>query len=186
VTDLLERLRKPELRERSVSYPTAPTDVDLEAANEIERLRNALRKELLIAADLAREIERLRAENEELRRGARPGAASPGERWTCAEGASHPVNHACGCSTARDWPEDFRHENGNYMNTCSVNAGGCGKEFLGYKRRYICKVCSGKGLASHAEPVRSTAPKTTSSPQSGTRNPKRTEDIRPSAGEEGR
>jgi len=39
---------------------------------------------------------------------------------------------------ARDWPGDFPHDNGNYMNTCHA----CGNTFTGYKRRIICRVCS--------------------------------------------
>jgi hypothetical protein len=35
------------------------------------------------------------------------------------------------------WEEDFLHENGNYMNVCRL----CNKEFLGNKRRYVCKCC---------------------------------------------
>lgn len=38
----------------------------------------------------------------------------------------------------RNWTEDFPHENGKYLNTCSS----CGKGFLGYKRRVICKLCA--------------------------------------------
>ncbi len=40
--------------------------------------------------------------------------------------------------SARDWPEDFEHENGNYMNTCTT----CANTFMGYKRRVTCKVCA--------------------------------------------
>lgn len=39
-----------------------------------------------------------------------------------------------------NWPEDFSHENGNYMHHCVD----CGKTFLGYKRRVQCKVCAQK------------------------------------------
>lgn len=39
---------------------------------------------------------------------------------------------------ARDWTEDFCHENGNYMNTCST----CKQTFMGHKRRITCKVCA--------------------------------------------
>jgi len=39
---------------------------------------------------------------------------------------------------ARDWPEDFEHENGNYMCNCST----CGKRFFGHKRRVTCKLCA--------------------------------------------
>ena len=37
-----------------------------------------------------------------------------------------------------NWKEDFIHENGNYMNICIR----CDEEFLGHKRRVICKKCS--------------------------------------------
>lgn len=37
----------------------------------------------------------------------------------------------------RSWPEDASHENGSYHCTC-VN---CGREFVGYKRRVVCRVC---------------------------------------------
>ncbi len=39
---------------------------------------------------------------------------------------------------ARNWPEDARHENGNYQCICS----NCGATFVGYKRRVTCKVCA--------------------------------------------
>ncbi len=37
----------------------------------------------------------------------------------------------------RDWKEDAALENGNYYCIC----GRCGEQFLGHKRRVICKVC---------------------------------------------
>lgn len=37
----------------------------------------------------------------------------------------------------RDWPEDFSHENGNYTNRCRH----CGHDFIGHKRRVVCKAC---------------------------------------------
>lgn len=37
-----------------------------------------------------------------------------------------------------DWPEDFKHENGNYSCTCHK----CGSSFIGHKRRVTCKLCS--------------------------------------------
>ncbi len=40
--------------------------------------------------------------------------------------------------TPRDYPEDFPHENGNYLNKCCV----CKNSFAGHKRRVVCKVCS--------------------------------------------
>jgi hypothetical protein len=36
-----------------------------------------------------------------------------------------------------DWPEDFPHENGNYMCRCYR----CKVMFYGHKRRVACKVC---------------------------------------------
>jgi hypothetical protein len=37
----------------------------------------------------------------------------------------------------KDWTEDFKHENGNYMNTCGYCKGG----FTGGKYRHTCKEC---------------------------------------------
>jgi hypothetical protein len=45
--------------------------------------------------------------------------------------------------SARDWVEDFPHENGNYENHCV----GCHLSFIGHKRRHICKVCSERAAA---------------------------------------
>lgn len=42
---------------------------------------------------------------------------------------------------ARDWTEDFDHENGQYQCRCIT----CNNLFIGHKRRLVCKVCSGKG-----------------------------------------
>lgn len=36
------------------------------------------------------------------------------------------------------WEEDFSHENGNYLCNCFV----CKRNFLGHKRRVVCKTCS--------------------------------------------
>lgn len=38
---------------------------------------------------------------------------------------------------ARDWTEDFSHENGQYQNTCVT----CQRLFIGYKRRTTCRAC---------------------------------------------
>lgn len=38
----------------------------------------------------------------------------------------------------RDWTEDFLHENGLYQCYCAR----CEKNFLGHKRRLICKCCN--------------------------------------------
>lgn len=37
----------------------------------------------------------------------------------------------------RSFEEDFHLENGEYCNTCVV----CGANFIGYKRRVVCKLC---------------------------------------------
>lgn len=39
---------------------------------------------------------------------------------------------------ACNWPEDYAHENGNYMSMCRE----CGNKFVGHKRRIKCKVCA--------------------------------------------
>lgn len=39
----------------------------------------------------------------------------------------------------RDWREDFAHENGSYQCSCCI----CEQEFIGHKRRVVCKVCAG-------------------------------------------
>lgn len=38
----------------------------------------------------------------------------------------------------RDWPEDFPHENGNYINKCCD----CQLFFMGHKRRPVCRKCA--------------------------------------------
>lgn len=43
----------------------------------------------------------------------------------------------------RNWPEDFGHENGQYLNGCIY----CSLSFVGHKRRRICKTCADKQLA---------------------------------------
>lgn len=40
-------------------------------------------------------------------------------------------------SGARDWPEDFAGENGNYANHCIY----CQQTFVGHKRRMVCREC---------------------------------------------
>ena len=42
--------------------------------------------------------------------------------------------------TDRDWVEDFEHENGQYFCQCFE----CDEQFMGHKRRYVCKVCHTK------------------------------------------
>ena len=41
-------------------------------------------------------------------------------------------------NSLRDWEDDFQYENGNYFHKCDI----CGKEFIGHKRRVVCKVCA--------------------------------------------
>ncbi len=42
----------------------------------------------------------------------------------------------------RDWTEDLAYENDNYYGECAI----CGNDFLGHKRRVICKVCAQEQL----------------------------------------
>ena len=37
-----------------------------------------------------------------------------------------------------NWPEDFKLENGNYLNNCIK----CKNKFIGYKYRLVCKLCT--------------------------------------------
>lgn len=39
---------------------------------------------------------------------------------------------------ARSWPDDYGHENGNYVNCCSQ----CQQPFVGHKRRVLCRECT--------------------------------------------
>lgn len=47
--------------------------------------------------------------------------------------------------TARDFPEDMAHENGNYLCLCVH----CHEPFTGYKRRICCKVCETQYKEQH-------------------------------------
>ena len=48
----------------------------------------------------------------------------------------------------RNWIDDFKHENGNYNCICVF----CKQDFIGHKRRVVCKVCSDeKGLTPKIE-----------------------------------
>lgn len=42
--------------------------------------------------------------------------------------------------SVRDWTEDFSLENGMYSNHCVA----CHEQFVGYKRRVVCKLCATK------------------------------------------
>jgi hypothetical protein len=59
--------------------------------------------------------------------------------------AGHAVQQDADAS--RDWPEDFPHENGQYMNTCHV----CKNTFIGHKRRVVCKVCNNGFIRAQKE-----------------------------------
>jgi hypothetical protein len=47
-------------------------------------------------------------------------------------------------SSPRNWTEDYKHENGNYLCKCCQ----CDEYFYGHKRRPLCKECSDKYDAS--------------------------------------
>jgi hypothetical protein len=49
----------------------------------------------------------------------------------------------------RDWTEDFSHENGRYLNRCTI----CGAEFQGHKRRVTCRLCATPAPAVESERV---------------------------------
>jgi hypothetical protein len=42
-----------------------------------------------------------------------------------------------GLPESRCYPEDTDRENGSYSNVCCE----CNQQFIGHKRRYICKEC---------------------------------------------
>lgn len=44
-----------------------------------------------------------------------------------------------------DWTEDSDHENGNYYNKCV----GCGSDFIGHKRRNVCRKCVREAQAKY-------------------------------------
>ena len=41
-------------------------------------------------------------------------------------------------ASIHDWPEDFSHENGNYLCRCFY----CNRVFTGHKRRVVCRECA--------------------------------------------
>ncbi len=49
-----------------------------------------------------------------------------------------PCSPVFGPYQPQDWPEDHSHENGDYQNECVY----CERQFLGHKRRVVCKLCS--------------------------------------------
>ena len=49
----------------------------------------------------------------------------------------------------KDWKQDFKYENGNYINICIF----CKHEFKGHKRRVVCRQCSDeRNLTPPTEP----------------------------------
>lgn len=48
------------------------------------------------------------------------------------------LQRAINAAGPRDWPEDYKLENGRYCNLCLE----CNETFIGYKRRVVCKVCA--------------------------------------------
>jgi hypothetical protein len=69
--------------------------------------------------------------------------------------------------SARDWTEDFAHENGNYMCRCCV----CKRLFAGHKRRVVCKVCATTAAPAKVVPAdrsaRKDQPNAVSAPVAG-------------------
>lgn len=61
--------------------------------------------------------------------GERSTPAEPLKGWKLLKDSTH---------VERSWPEDASHENGNYSNCCCE----CGRQFVGHKRRAVCKVCA--------------------------------------------
>lgn len=49
----------------------------------------------------------------------------------------------------KNWTEDYQHENGNYLCTCNQ----CDHEFIGHKRRVICRECFYSPLKTNLPPI---------------------------------
>jgi hypothetical protein len=69
----------------------------------------------------------------------------------------------------RSWKEEEGHENGRYYNTCCV----CERQFLGHKRRVLCKVCDAEKVSpyvaqSSAAPITQTPGELATAPQADT------------------
>lgn len=68
------------------------------------------------------------------------------------KGASELAPARC---SAKDWPEDFSDENGNYQCQCIYCAG----YFVGHKRRFMCKECANTpGSTVTSSPNESSSP----------------------------
>lgn len=56
----------------------------------------------------------------------------------CEKGVAQNIkNNSIFTYRPHDFPEDAKYENGCYMNICST----CTKQFIGLKRRTMCKLC---------------------------------------------
>ena len=53
-------------------------------------------------------------------------------------------------TTKHDWPEDFDHDNGMYYCRCRK----CNEQFIGYKRRIVCKSCQWDFTTEQLECIR--------------------------------
>jgi len=49
--------------------------------------------------------------------------------------AAEQLARARAAARPHDWPEDYAHENGQYVNICIV----CSVQFVGHKRRHVCR-----------------------------------------------
>ena len=64
--------------------------------------------------------------------------SGPSLKERCEKAQAEALVFAVRNAGPRDWPEDFSHDNGRYLNTCC----GCNHIFTGHKRRNECKVCA--------------------------------------------
>jgi len=134
VSDIVEELRI------AADWGNDGRELYEQAADEIERLRAALREATpkFIDADLGDDCEYERCRDAysdcsgELDRIKKliDAALSPAP----SEGGDDDRDRRLD----RDWREDQEHENGNFINRCSK----CEEMFFGHKRRVICKACT--------------------------------------------
>ena len=132
--------------ERQRDAMIAARDSLHERASGFRQERDQARADVVATArerDAARaEVERLRAcvpNGAELLRAAQgfPPPAPLPDRDALAQVAEVSAALDRRCALARDWPEDFALENGNYMCQCME----CRRSFAGYKRRVVCREC---------------------------------------------
>ena len=63
------------------------------------------------------------------------------QEWSLFKAKNKALNIPCvmpSFPSPKNWTEDYKHENGNYMCKCSK----CEEYFIGYKRRTICRECA--------------------------------------------